>query len=822
MEQLRRVLVTVLTAILVSSAGPLLWAQEARAAPKEGVRQFNFAPEKAPDVPGFVKVSGKSVYDKKVGYGWANLEGELQTGMWERQRGTSWEYAGNLNLASRYGPDDLARSYASGPATFALDLQPGKYEVWVLSGDWGLLEYIPREPYKIMVEGATAYDFKMTAEEFYREFETPVLEDDLTQTDVWRRYVEPRFKWSSVVVDVTDGQLNVNVEGGRRDLTVFNYVGDYAITETRSGPKVCFTGALNALVVMPAGQDAVTGLQEIDRIDRWRQQDFAKKWPLRRGAKTELEPPAADLARGYTVYFPNPLRPVRPEHRDTSTRRTISLRATPGEYVPVTFAVYAVRDMGRTTVSVSHLSWFSEAASAHHGNASLIPFAEVKTGVVRYVAKPVGRRDPAWQPGPDMIVPTDSWDIRGDLAKQFWLTIHVPEEVLPVKHSGTITLKPEKAPPTKIDLELQVLPFRLERPTHLAIGMTYFSPLQYSYFAEERFWKRMEAEFADMRRHNMTSIQYTGIRMDDYDRMDKAFALYRKAGFEQPVNLLESYGAMCRLRRNGIPWETEQFHTEYVDFVRKFLDEAKRRNWPPIIIDFGDEFTNSAQEEFGAKLARNLKKIPDIVTGADSNGYKEVTLMAPEVDIVAFNNGWDGPKGVNRGKRLLKKETVDLIKKAGATPWLVNIAKDRFSNGYWLWKMVRLGIRGKMEWMYRSYNGMPWNSFDAKPMRGHLVYPGPNGTAVPTLRYEWMRMGLDDLAYLYTLEKTVEEARKDPARKAAVAKADAFIRELDGMIEDDMNKYRGKDRSKYVWPVERYDEVRNQVIDLILELRGTN
>ncbi len=815
MKQLRRVLVTVLAAILVSAAGPLLWAQEARAAPKEGVRQFNFAPEKAPDVPGFVKVSGTSHYDKKTGYGWLDVKGKLQTGVWFRQRSTCWEYASNLNLASRYGPDDLARSYASGPATFALALPPGKYEVWVLSGDWGLLEYIPREPYKIIVEGTTAYDFKMTADEFYRKFETPVVEDDLTQAGVWRRYVEPRFKWSSVVVDVEDGQLDVKVAGGRRDLTIFNYVGDYAITETRSGPKVRFTGALNALVVMSAGQDAVTGLQEIDRINTWRQQNFAKKWPLITPEPADAQLTDEDHKRGYTLLFPNPLKPVRPEEKSRGKWRILSTRATPGEYVPFTFGICPLETLGRATLTEPVLH-----PSGRRARMAGPALTDLTVGVVRYVAKPTGRRKTSWKPAPEMIVPTHSWYLRKGVAKQFWLTLHVPENTRPGKYSGVVILRTEKAHRHAFTLQVEVLPFKLVRPTHLAIGLTYFSPLQYSYFGEERFWKRMEAEFADMRRHNMTSIQYTGIRMDDYDRIDKAFALYRKAGFEQPVNLLETYGAMCRLRRNGIPWETEEFHTKYVDFIRKFLDEAKRRKWPPIIIDFGDEFTNSAQEEFGAKLARNLKKIPDIVTGTDSNGYKEVTLMAPEVDIVAFNNGWDGPKKVNRGKRLLKKETVDLIKKAGATPWLVNVAKDRFSNGYWLWKMVRLGVRGKMEWMYRSYNGMPWNSFDAKPMRGHLVYPGPNGSAIPTLRYEWMRMGLDDLAYLHTLEKALEEARKNPARKAAVAKADAFIQKLDGMIEDDMNKYRGKDKAKYVWPVERYDEVRNQVIDLILELRG--
>lgn len=194
--------------------------------------------------------------------------------------------------------------------------------------------------------------------------------------------------------------------------------------------------------------------------------------------------------------------------------------------------------------------------------------------------------------------------------------------------------------------------------------------------------------------------------------------------------------------------------------------------------------------------------------------------MAPVADIVAFNNGWDGPKGVNRGKRLLNKETVELITKAGAIPWLVNIGTDRFSNGLWFWKMVRLGVRGKMEWIYRGYNGMPFNNFDANPMGAHIVYPGPNGTAIPSLDYECMRIGLDDLAYLFTLEKVIDEKRKLHEKRAEVARADLFIKQLYDLIEDDMNKYLDKqNKASYAWPAERIDATRNKVIDLIVQLQ---
>ena len=57
----------------------------------------------------------------------------------------------------------------------------------MLSGDAGHLEYIPREPYRITVEGKTAYQFDISVADFIRQFESPPFEDELGHADVWRQ-----------------------------------------------------------------------------------------------------------------------------------------------------------------------------------------------------------------------------------------------------------------------------------------------------------------------------------------------------------------------------------------------------------------------------------------------------------------------------------------------------------------------------------------------------------------------------------------------------------------------------------------------------------
>ncbi|MGI9294599.1 MAG: hypothetical protein ACR2PS_11510, partial [Pseudomonadales bacterium] len=266
-----------LIAACVTVIGFYVWnTWDSRSTADDGIWRFNFAPSAAPGFDTFVTVSGKTDYTPSSGYGWLDAAGPLQTGKWpgDGSKAETWESRDNLNVMIRRGPDDLARSFATGSATFALDIEPGQYEVWVLSGDSGHLEYTPWQPYRIMVEGTEAYRYVLTAQQFQRQLETPVLHDDLTESGVWQRYIKPNFKWSRVLVDLDDGQLNVKVEDTTRDQANIGLAGDYSYTEHGRGPAKTYTGAINALVVIPMVKAANGGAGVIANTDALRWQNF--------------------------------------------------------------------------------------------------------------------------------------------------------------------------------------------------------------------------------------------------------------------------------------------------------------------------------------------------------------------------------------------------------------------------------------------------------------------------------------------------------------------------------------------------------------------
>jgi hypothetical protein len=131
--------------------------------------------------------------------------------------------------------------------------------------------------------------------------------------------------------------------------------------------------------------------------------------------------------------------------------------------------------------------------------------------------------------------------------------------------------------------------------------------------------------------------------------------------------------------------------------------------------------------------------------------------------------------------------------------------------------MAGLGVRGKLEWIYRSYKGMPYNSFDAEPIRSQLVLPGPEGSVIHSLEYQRMKMGFDDLTYLFTLEQLLASRKKSGDSTPEITSAEVFLHRLEGLIEDDMNHYLDGDTKR--WTAARYDALRNETIDHILQLR---
>ena len=272
---------------------------------------------------------------------------------------------------------------------------------------------------------------------------------------------------------------------------------------------------------------------------------------------------------------------------------------------------------------------------------------------------------------------------------------------------------------------------------------------------------------------------------------------YVKAGYTKPVMFAAPMGLTLSGLAGYGPVDSKRFQQKYIEVMKKLHAEMKKHR-VPVIFSIGDEFTNKGLRgvKYGAKIARlTAEELPEIATTSDSNGYMEVMAMAPHMNFATFNNGWDGPDNHNRGRRLLNDKFVKEVAKTGAIPYFVNSGKDRFSFGFFLWRMSKYGVRGKVQWFY---------NLGGKGNEGASVVRLRGAEIVPTVMYEQTREGIDDLKYLAKLERLIVKAGKSGKASNEGKLAEAYLKKLKKSIIPNWTAYsQGGER----WPLDGQSEL---------------
>jgi len=512
-----RMLLSAALVLLVACATLHAGAVPTASGPSDHLWLFNFAPEASRDLEGFIKVSSSTTYDPKKGFGWLDLQGKVATGTLG-DPALPWEACDNLNLITRSYPDDLGRTFAAGPASFVVDLPSGKYDLWFLVGDTGYLDYIPYEPFSILVGKSTVFKYAPKASEFYDAYEAVPPDDTISEWEAYVRYVKPRFQWVRAEVNVTDNRLTIHLDSAERT------AGTLPTPEFSLGPSKRFAGSLCALMLSTHVTDDKIGTGRIEMLEAFRRENFRRRYPRLYTDVPEPKLDKADLRRGYTLFFPDLSEDIAPgTFRPNVDKPVITLRATPGEAVPMTFALYATDDIRKLSVSPGYLRY----------KIDYIQPRAFDVTQVRYVASVVEKLPDSgfkWQPVPCQLVPVTDDPLPKGSTRQFWLTLNIPEKTKPGTYTGKISVTPLGAPAFSIDLSLEVLPDTPKHPEKTDV-IAYVLPIPESYFGEKRLWERVRADLTDLRAHGFTSVAL--LPTDNKDIADKFAAICGDLGLKQ-------------------------------------------------------------------------------------------------------------------------------------------------------------------------------------------------------------------------------------------------------------------------------------------------
>ncbi len=521
-------------------------------------------------------------------------------------------------------------------------------------------------------------------------------------------------------------------------------------------------------------------------------------WTPSGTAKPPVDRSYLDAYPDYVVYARSWLEHVLPDTvpEPDEITDTLSVFAAPGEYEPASFAIYARRPLTDVTVSVGDLTPDGLSASG------VITAGNVDIRVVRVVTKRLDARSDPDQTElvPEILDYNAPQDIPSESSKQYWLTLRVPPDAPPGDYRGVITIAASNAPTCTLPLSLTVLPFALLESPARSHSIAHAPLLSFDGVAVPGDpFVYVAQDLADMRAHGMdagsvytplsVTLAVTGEVLVDYTDFERHMDLLVEAGFDGPAHWRGIYQLPRSLRSLGVT--TATLEAVYVDAVRTVLEKADEKGWPDIYFFPVDEpFGRADKEAEFYWLAPLVKQVPGALVEVSLNGAEVLPPEADPLTDVRFYNGWSVDAWLP--VHTFEEIAADARASGDRLGYYYNTrgvgGRPEFSRvtfGLYAWNspFPEQGV-----WTYRHFVGDPYDDTDGNTGDTAYAYPDPErnyAPTLPTLRWEGVREGIDDLRYLYTLEQAVAEARGDPAKAEALAQAQALLDRL----RADLNGY---------------------------------
>jgi hypothetical protein len=344
-------------------------------------------------------------------------------------------------------------------------------------------------------------------------------------------------------------------------------------------------------------------------------------------------------------------------------------------------------------------------------------------------------------------------NIPANTNKQFFVTVHVPEDARAGRYSGRITLSTSTA---RIDLtlELHVLPFKLLGPYYTS-SMYYKNPVGYQ--VVPRYRKEMENMIA----HGVTNPIYYPAEV----KFEECFMRIRQ-----------------ELGLTGQPLFTIQNGADLSpDDVKKYLKWASSYGYTSVYF-YGIDEAHSHKLVSELPGWQRTKKAGGhtFASGAQEAGSSE-TYGKPDSYFQTVGDALD----VFINGRTPTREQAALWHSRGKKIWSYanpHVGHDdpvvyRRNYGLLLWKNNYDGVG---LFAYQFISGNPYNDFDGNMRELNFVYPTSDGV-IDTVAWEGYREGIDDVRYVTTLTKAIENAKasSDPKRKILAIDAQKYLETLD-------------------------------------------
>jgi Carbohydrate family 9 binding domain-like/Glycoside hydrolase 123 N-terminal domain len=779
----------------------------------KGARAFDFTAIGIKPATGYTAVPFDLAYSKQKGFGWRLKPGQkLRTVHSDNGYPTKVDSAGVRQIV------------------FICDLPNGKYFASAhMGGVWRTdikeMNHIIHVDGKEVVKDERSFNQLMDEEYFSRANATLVTSDDINRPGdtVWEKYITRRYRRQDFEFEVRDGQA----------LFAFK------------------SGYVNGLIIFPE-QLADQRVKALDQIDKSRQREFVANWaeflpyPIE---ETAFQPSAEDNARGYVPFTRHWMREIQYASRPqpSELNRTLNLFATPGEYEPVTFSMWPLRDLKKVRITVSDL---------RGPDGAVLPSSVFR---VWFHQMRHGRRSRPSTAYRITSIFLPDWNVRDlykDVTTRCWLNAKLPESAKPGVYTGTVNVASENGGASSIPVRLRVLDFKLIRMktlhTYRRAAKDVIIPYPSRYPMPEGDIRNKQhyraAALVDLAEHGFkpefgawwqSNWKINGDKLTlDWDKSSSLTGplsqnlrmimdyspglkdLWVDACSVGPTYLMPAFAGKPKrgLTRDHIDQWLDILNAKAIELGLETIylgPWGEESHFPP-----GKGFENFL--EFHRHVQGNRKRWPRITTVHTCNTDWGQPPIIRDAGMTCL--------GMFHGLSGSAEEQVEMAQQSGKPFGLYGV-RGRWVVGFYYW---RTGAYATYSEFYATFWGTPNNDWDNTVGLGG----GSPGTMTETPGYcnvtyspermigswftEEMREGVDDHDYANTLGKLIERSakRKEPAVQSARLLAVKTLSDIRDAVEIETNPALVKDESYRPYSEEDHDGLRRKIALAIERLNG--
>jgi hypothetical protein len=543
----------------------------------------------------------------------------------------------------------------------------------------------------------------------------------------------------------------------------------------------------------------------------------------------ETAPPpslsAEERQRGFMIFSRPAMEPVYPNTHPLATEKITELSAfaSLGEFEPLIFSIYPVRDLKNLKVTITDL----KSAKGDVLNKAAIDIRLVtywNMGYPFYTSRSTYRRVP------ELLEKVTVHSSLAHECQRWWLTVHVPEKSVPGIYSGEITVSDDFGNPVKIPIRFRVLGYKLHSDSqkHYSAYFNMKNKIQYSGKNNKEARRMLDNEYKAMKDLGMNMIPTMNLEWDTINnkislRHSEEMERMMHFGLRGPVPVTAG-GVIRDFYKKYTPegevhshWKVTKmpppgFYKYIEDKFREFVKESKAKNWPEFYCCPIDEVAAESRE-FGVKVFKMVKDagmktyITKNPVAPDASDYQEqITAWCSQPFSVAYSeienqNKWEYWSYPNHNAGEIKDR-------------LTMCKGGRMTYGYGFW---RSGYKTLIPWHWAWV--MESNQFDylRSKRSGCGQRIDDNGEVIPSVYWENFREGIDDNRYIYTLQQAIWE-RENTDNKELLK----LVREAKSVLQklwDDIH-VQEKYLNTGMWASEEFNARRWQLAQYIIKLQA--